>query len=320
MFVIGCFVTFNARGQQYEKNSIVCLVIEKTGEAKNLGINALVQRETESAIIGTSQYKVITREEEFLKYRDFLREYEAADKGNVDITTISDIGVDFGANFVCWVEIESIEHIYIRLINVGTTVIEATARGTIVGRKLVITENTKGFLGTLRLDPIVSWSNFSRLYHNQTNQFYLTLGNGINYGNICGVNIGWRFGGVWGGGFQAGIGLGSSSSNSYLHYAGGVKLYYHCFFLSANYGISDIKYYNVEEIQNTAGGDFTYFQKEKKEYYHGPSFLVGTDYCFGKNPITKHGGVVNIALGTSYNANKRWGFAWNVGIGFAFNK
>lgn len=157
--------------------------------------------------------------------------------------------------------------------------------------------------------------DFSRFYKEHPRQFFLNLGNGINYGNIGGIGFGGRFGNIWAVGFQTGIGLGKKP-DAYFHCAVGAKLYYYCFFLSANYGTVGKKK-EIKISDNTESEYFKYSEIEKQNFYGGVSFLGGVDYCFGKTTKNKCGGVLNGAFGTARYADK-WGFAWNIGIGLVF--
>jgi hypothetical protein len=327
-----CSFYTSVYGHTQEKNNVICFVNEKNDNIKKANVKSLIARDIESSLIKEKKYTVSIRDTIYLEYREIaVDEYENQYKNKMATSTIVKIGQklkenqELKVNYICWAEVDRIDNVYIRLVNVSSSRLEGTANAYIDmdKRKLVVKENTNSFLDDLKLSPLpaLTWNNFSRLYKNFSNQFFFNVGNGITYGNRVGASFGGRFGSIWGGGFQVGLGLGKDSSGKYLHYAGGVKLYCKCFFLSANLGTVEVKKYEIETLKITDDGHFNYYKKEKTEFNHGLSFLLGADYCFcfRKNTVDKWGLILNVAIGSAY-ADKKWGFAWNVGIGVVLPK
>lgn len=183
--------------------------------------------------------------------------------------------------------------------------------------------------------PPLFWSDFSLLYEKPADQWYVSIGYGMNMinnvtykddtvkkGHCIGVNVGSRHGIInnMGFGYQAGIGLGFNGDDTYLHWTFGGKFYpWNCIFISANYGAASMIKYDKEPQLNITDGNFTYYEEHSKKYYNGFSLLAGADYCFGNNTTDKLGGIVNIAAGTVLVEGK-WGITFNVGIGLVFGK
>jgi len=328
IILVGCFFHISVYGQQIEKNSIICVVLEKTDNVRQTNIKKVVQSQIEHDIVRNGKYKLVARDEAFLKYRDLFRNYEKQSM-NIDVATISELGKDFAVNYVCWIEVERIDFIYIRLINVETTQVEATAEGYIKENKLIIAENTNDFLSDLILPspPPINWSDFSRLYKEFSNHFFLNTHYNINYGSVYGINnvlgigFGGRHGKAFGVGYQVGIGLGMNTSGVYFHYSGGIKIYpYNYFFLSVNGGMVGMKKNTEKETINIETGDFAYYEKMRQNFYHGISLLGGADICFGKKTTNKSGSIINIAVGPTYYGNNKWGVTSNIGVGFVIKK
>lgn len=155
-------------------------------------------------------------------------------------------------------------------------------------------------------------SNARGLYSEYSNQFFLTLGNGITYGNVVGMSVAGRHGSSMGFGWQGSFGLGNNFLYPNFHWSMGAKVYpFRWFFVSANYGTLDIPRTVVQN--NTDTGHF--FYRETTRPRLGLSYLAGFNFLSGNRDTDSVRWTINVAGGAFRNNDNKWAPAWNIGIG-----
>ena len=137
-----CFA--HAYGQQ----RITSIVLNNSDDSRLAGIEVRIEVQIENSSLA-EEYTFVMRDND--RFSGFLdRILASRTQAGVDETTINEVGKGLAINYVCWIEIEEIDFVRIRLVRIGTNAeIVASARGRIEGQKLVITGNRDGFLDCL---------------------------------------------------------------------------------------------------------------------------------------------------------------------------
>jgi hypothetical protein len=116
-----------------------------------------------------------------------------------------------------------------------------------------------------------------KFYKDKKDSYFSTaIGYGTSYGGF-GIRQDFRGGKILGFGLHVGAGYFPFNGGGFL-ISGGAKFYfYKGFYLNFQYGYVGIEQTTVDSYNGT-----TYIHEEKKYTLHGPSFLIGGDWFFGK--------------------------------------
>ena len=297
-------------------------IFEPDGNVSD-NIKTIVREEIGQVIANNPSYAVLERTniERILEENKFQGNYS-------DESQVREMGKLLGANYVCVITIArsgNEYNIFCKLVDVKTGFVQGNTGGskayssnTIACAAKLAAMNFSANSVVLKKE-IEQWEKIIKLCTeppdriNKNNYFSLGVGNGVTYGSFFGTGLAGRNGGVFGVGYEAGIGFGVYEDlKSYSHWSAGLRIYpYKFIYLSANYGVIGTE---LLESSNTNDGRWTMGGSKLQQ---GTSFLGGASInLFSKwFPCT-----LTLAAGLSYpgffDFSQKSMFAWNVAWSF----
>lgn len=168
------------------------------------------------------------------------------------------------------------------------------------------------------MEELPAYDEEKPVKYDYDNYYSIAFGNGVSYGggNILGITLTRRMGGVWGVEPQISVGLNADIYGK-ITYSVGINVLYRGLYLSSMYGVNDYKLYypeitdNYGNVHNSAHGEMI--------NYKGLSFLVGWK-CYFELYDTK--AYLDFAAGCKMHDKEKTSIglnvvssAWNIGFG-----
>jgi hypothetical protein len=307
-------------------------------------IKTVIREEVSNVIVNNDRDYIVLERANIDKLLE-----ESKFQGNYSTESqISELGKMMGAKYVCIITVVqdgNVYTIFCKQVDVETAIVEKQGEGKAfsgaeipfaskeaamkfalntdvarreIERKRNELEKSRAEQARQRGKIIAAEEKEAKRNANKNNYNYISwgIGNGITYGKVIGMGIAGRHGGIFGVGYEVGIGTGRADELYYLHWSAGLRIYpYKAIFFSANYGILG------GEFVESSNSDDGHFVMNGNKLVKGGSVLAGVNIKFAHSALTIAGGLSYPGLDFKQKNAHEWDkgiLAWNVAYSTTF--